>query len=38
MLEAILQYLFDSLKETSVLKCGHTIHAECFDEMLNHAQ
>ncbi|THU50456.1 hypothetical protein C4D60_Mb06t20410 [Musa balbisiana] len=31
-------YLFDSLKETSVLKCGHTIHFECFDEMLKHAQ
>ncbi|CAL9192052.1 unnamed protein product [Musa hybrid cultivar] len=32
------EYLFDSLKETSVLKCGHTIHFECFDEMLKHAQ
>ncbi|KAJ6816718.1 E3 ubiquitin-protein ligase MIEL1-like [Iris pallida] len=32
------EYLFDSLKETSVLGCGHTLHAECFEEMKNHAQ
>ncbi|XP_020241351.1 E3 ubiquitin-protein ligase MIEL1-like [Asparagus officinalis] len=32
------EYLFDSLNETRVLKCGHTIHAECFEDMLSHAQ
>ncbi|XP_026664536.1 E3 ubiquitin-protein ligase MIEL1 isoform X1 [Phoenix dactylifera] len=32
------EYLFDSLKETRVLNCGHTIHRECFEEMLEHAQ
>nr|CAD1830056.1 unnamed protein product [Ananas comosus var. bracteatus] len=32
------EYLFDSLKETRVLKCGHTIHGECLDEMKAHSQ
>ncbi|KAH0465813.1 hypothetical protein IEQ34_005916 [Dendrobium chrysotoxum] len=32
------EYLFDSLKVTSVLNCGHTIHKECFQEMINHSQ
>ncbi|KAJ0980690.1 hypothetical protein J5N97_008945 [Dioscorea zingiberensis] len=32
------EYLFDSLKGTRVMKCGHTIHADCFNEMLNHAK
>ncbi|XP_072975424.1 E3 ubiquitin-protein ligase MIEL1 [Typha angustifolia] len=32
------EYLFDSLKETRVLQCGHTIHGECLNEMLEHAQ
>lgn len=32
------EYLFDSLKDTTVLKCGHTMHAECFEEMMKHAQ
>jgi RING finger and CHY zinc finger domain-containing protein 1 len=31
-----LQYLFDSLLETAVLKCGHTLHSTCFLEMLKH--
>ncbi|ONL98037.1 E3 ubiquitin-protein ligase MIEL1 [Zea mays] len=30
------QYLFDSLRETSVLRCGHTMHLQCFHEMLKH--
>ncbi|XP_020252313.1 E3 ubiquitin-protein ligase MIEL1-like [Asparagus officinalis] len=30
------EYLFDSLKVTSVLKCGHTMHSECLAGMLNH--
>lgn len=30
------EYLFDSLKETTVLKCGHTMHSQCFREMLQH--
>ncbi|KAF9623149.1 hypothetical protein IFM89_037730 [Coptis chinensis] len=32
------EYLFDSLKETTVLKCGHTMHLDCLDEMKNHDQ
>ncbi|CAA7398456.1 unnamed protein product [Spirodela intermedia] len=32
------EYLFDSLKETRVLKCGHTMHSDCLDEMLLHRQ
>ncbi|KAK4745603.1 hypothetical protein SAY87_011915 [Trapa incisa] len=30
------EYLFDSLKDTTVMKCGHTMHCECFDEMVKH--
>ncbi|XP_064936013.1 E3 ubiquitin-protein ligase MIEL1-like [Musa acuminata AAA Group] len=30
------EYLFDSMKETTVLKCGHTMHSDCLSEMLNH--
>ncbi|RZS02698.1 hypothetical protein BHM03_00032780 [Ensete ventricosum] len=30
------EYLFDSLEETTVLKCGHTMHSDCLSEMLNH--
>ncbi|KAJ9549499.1 hypothetical protein OSB04_022042 [Centaurea solstitialis] len=30
------EYLFDSLKDTHVMKCGHTIHHECFQEMITH--
>uniref|UniRef100_A0A0D9VTZ4 RING-type domain-containing protein n=1 Tax=Leersia perrieri TaxID=77586 RepID=A0A0D9VTZ4_9ORYZ len=30
------EYLFDSLRETSVLRCGHTMHLQCFHEMLKH--
>eukprot|EP00252_Welwitschia_mirabilis_P000734 TRINITY_DN10697_c0_g1_i2.p1 TRINITY_DN10697_c0_g1~~TRINITY_DN10697_c0_g1_i2.p1 ORF type:complete len:114 (-),score=9.82 TRINITY_DN10697_c0_g1_i2:434-775(-) len=32
------EYLFDSLKPISVMKCGHTMHAECFREMKTHSQ
>ncbi|KAJ6688896.1 hypothetical protein OIU85_005333 [Salix viminalis] len=28
------EYLFDSLKETTVMKCGHTMHGECYYEMI----
>ncbi|XP_024960987.1 E3 ubiquitin-protein ligase MIEL1-like isoform X1 [Cynara cardunculus var. scolymus] len=28
------EYLFDSLKDTNVMKCGHTMHRECFQEMV----
>ncbi|XWS08639.1 hypothetical protein CRYUN_Cryun40dG0018900 [Craigia yunnanensis] len=27
-------YLFDSLKDTTVMKCGHTMHCECYHEMI----
>lgn len=32
------EYLFDSVKDTEVMKCGHTIHMDCFSEMLNQNQ
>uniref|UniRef100_A0A0R0GZE7 RING-type domain-containing protein n=1 Tax=Glycine max TaxID=3847 RepID=A0A0R0GZE7_SOYBN len=28
------EYLFDSLKDIAVMKCGHTMHSECYLEML----
>lgn len=28
------EYLFDSLKDTNVMKCGHTMHVECYNEMI----
>ncbi|GMJ02037.1 MYB30-Interacting E3 Ligase 1 [Hibiscus trionum] len=28
------EYLFDSLKDTTVMKCGHTMHCECYHEMI----
>lgn len=28
------EYLFDSLKDTIVMKCGHTMHSECYQEMM----
>ncbi|KAI3867932.1 hypothetical protein MKW92_013358 [Papaver armeniacum] len=30
------EYLFDSLKDTQVMKCGHTIHQTCYNEMFAH--
>ncbi|XP_022959587.1 E3 ubiquitin-protein ligase MIEL1 [Cucurbita moschata] len=27
------EFLFDSIKDTTVMPCGHTIHLECFREM-----
>ncbi|GLT42516.1 hypothetical protein SLA2020_165110 [Shorea laevis] len=27
------EYLFDSIEDTTILKCGHTIHIHCFTEM-----
>lgn len=30
------EYLFDSLKQTQVMKCGHTMHIDCFQEMVEH--
>lgn len=33
-----IEYLFDSRKQIEVLKCGHTMHLECFEEMRKHAQ
>ncbi|OVA04354.1 zinc finger protein [Macleaya cordata] len=33
-----MQYLFDSLKETTVLKCGHTLHSDCLHEMAKRNQ
>lgn len=32
------EYLFDSLRETCILDCGHTMHFECFQEMIQHNQ
>ncbi|OWM71278.1 hypothetical protein CDL15_Pgr011405 [Punica granatum] len=28
------EYLFDSMKDTIVMKCGHTMHCDCYNEML----
>ncbi|CAL9171774.1 unnamed protein product [Musa hybrid cultivar] len=30
------EYLFDSMNETTVMKCGHTMHTECLHGMLKH--
>ncbi|KAK2649340.1 hypothetical protein Ddye_016829 [Dipteronia dyeriana] len=27
------EYLFDSIKGSTVMKCGHTMHSDCFHEM-----
>ncbi|XP_054789741.1 E3 ubiquitin-protein ligase MIEL1 isoform X2 [Prosopis cineraria] len=27
------EYLFDSIKGTTIMRCGHTMHMECFQEM-----
>ncbi|KAK6141323.1 hypothetical protein DH2020_024921 [Rehmannia glutinosa] len=27
------EFLFDSTKQTTILKCGHTMHVECYEEM-----
>ena len=32
------QYLFDSIKGASIMKCGHTMHTDCFDEMAEQNQ
>ncbi|KAL3812822.1 hypothetical protein ACJIZ3_014090 [Penstemon smallii] len=31
---SLLLYLFDSLKDTTVMKCGHTMHCECYYELI----
>mmetsp|Transcript_10678 Transcript_10678/g.39189 ORF Transcript_10678/g.39189 Transcript_10678/m.39189 type:complete len:290 (+) Transcript_10678:348-1217(+) len=31
------EYLFDSVRPIAVLRCGHTIHEECFKDMTRHA-
>ncbi|KAF3793498.1 E3 ubiquitin-protein ligase [Nymphaea thermarum] len=32
------EYLFDSVKDISVLRCGHTLHMDCLKEMKRHLQ
>jgi hypothetical protein len=32
------EYLFDSMKDITVMPCGHTMHLECLREMHRHAQ
>ncbi|KAJ8435994.1 hypothetical protein Cgig2_013803 [Carnegiea gigantea] len=32
------EYLFDSIKGTTVMRSGHTIHMECYREMLDQKQ
>ena len=32
------EYLFDSVRPTAVLPCGHTIHSDCLKEMENNRQ
>nr|XP_024387274.1 E3 ubiquitin-protein ligase RZFP34-like [Physcomitrium patens]PNR46315.1 hypothetical protein PHYPA_013434 [Physcomitrium patens] len=31
-----MEYMFDSLKDITVLTCGHTLHLECLQEMHSH--
>nr|GEW54372.1 E3 ubiquitin-protein ligase MIEL1 [Tanacetum cinerariifolium] len=28
------EYMFDTMKDTAVMKCGHTMHRDCYNEML----
>ncbi|KAK6940925.1 RCHY1, zinc-ribbon [Dillenia turbinata] len=32
------EYLFDSVKVTTIMKCGHTMHRDCYAEMANQNQ
>ncbi|KAK9984032.1 hypothetical protein SO802_033557 [Lithocarpus litseifolius] len=32
------EYLFDSIKGTTIMKCGHTMHMDCFHEMAEQNQ
>ncbi|KAL0459620.1 UNVERIFIED_CONTAM: E3 ubiquitin-protein ligase MIEL1 [Sesamum latifolium] len=32
------EFLFDSTKQTTILKCGHTMHVECYEEMFSQNQ
>ncbi|XP_075641679.1 E3 ubiquitin-protein ligase MIEL1-like isoform X1 [Castanea sativa] len=32
------EYLFDSIKGTTIMKCGHTMHTDCFHEMAEQNQ
>lgn len=32
------EYLFDSVKQATVMKCGHTMHMDCFREMAKQQQ
>ncbi|GKV42031.1 hypothetical protein SLEP1_g49487 [Rubroshorea leprosula] len=32
------EYLFESRNDVTVLRCGHTIHTNCFKEMRDHYQ
>lgn len=34
----VLQYLFDSVMDISVLPCGHTMHQFCLKQMNQHSQ
>lgn len=34
----IAQFLFDTTKDITVLRCGHTMHLECVKEMERHFQ
>lgn len=33
-----MKFLFDSTKQTTIMKCGHTMHVECYNEMYNQNQ
>lgn len=34
----MMQYLFESRNDVSILPCGHTIHMNCLKEMQEHSQ
>lgn len=33
-----MQFLFDSTQQAMILKCGHTIHMDCYHEMIGQNQ
>lgn len=32
------EFLFDSVRAISVMRCGHTIHEHCFQQLFEHQQ
>jgi hypothetical protein len=34
----VVEYLFDLMKDITIMPCGHTMHLECLREMDKHAK